>query len=78
MIEDFQGLSLVVACGPFTPDNTNDYAPLDDLLELTLKSPPDVLILVSSHVRASNYSFYGNFFFPQICNGKNLKLFTLS
>ena len=36
----------MVACGPFTPDNTSDYAPLDDLLEQAEKSPPDVLILV--------------------------------
>ena len=36
----------MVACGPFTPDNTNDYAPLADLMEQVEKTSPDVLILV--------------------------------
>lgn len=46
-------LSLAVACGPFTPDNTNDYAPLNDLLEEVQKAAPDLLILVSPLVMLS-------------------------
>lgn len=37
----------MVACGPFTPNNTNDFAPLDDLLEQVQNTSPDILILVS-------------------------------
>lgn len=36
----------MIACGPFTPNNTNDFAPLHDLLEQVEASPPDLLILV--------------------------------
>ncbi|XP_067942278.1 DNA polymerase alpha subunit B-like [Watersipora subatra] len=54
LIEDGGGFSLVVACGPFTPDNTNDYAPMNDLLSQVMKSPPDVLVLMGPFLDLGN------------------------
>jgi DNA polymerase alpha subunit B len=43
-------LNVITAAGPFTTSDNLDYAPLTDLLWKTLKSKPDVLILVGPFV----------------------------
>lgn len=39
----------MLACGPYTPDKSDDFLPLHDLITEANKTKPDLLVLVGSH-----------------------------
>lgn len=45
-----KGLSMCIACGPFTPDANLNYKPWRSLLQLLKISKPNVILLVCSKV----------------------------
>lgn len=53
---DGEPLQLVVAAGPYTTEETLEYVPLVALIDELIRSPPDVLVLVSFSTSAPRAS----------------------
>jgi DNA polymerase alpha subunit B len=47
-------LKLIIAAGPFTPNDSLQYEPLKDLLKIITKDKPDVCILVGPFIESNH------------------------